>query len=132
MTTNQAAQAAFINMGEKMQTDYEKYRGKCKEYCEEVLKDKPELTLVRGYYHCPMWGKQEHWWLKDEKGNIIDPTVKQFPTKGIAAEYEEFNGICECAECGKEFKEEEGRFHGNYAFCSSRCFGHFVGVYGVY
>ena len=109
-------------------SDYETYRGKCKEFCETMQTLRPELTLVRGYYHCPMWGKQEHWWLKDQQGNIIDPTVKQFPTKGIAAEYEEFDGICECAECREEFKEEDGKFESNYAFCSSKCLMRFVGL----
>lgn len=109
-------------------TDYEIYRGKCKEFCETMLTVRPELTLVRGYYHCPMWGRQEHWWLKDSQGDIIDPTVKQFPTKGVAAEYEEFAGVCECAECGKEFKEKDGKFESNYAFCSSKCLMRFVGL----
>lgn len=111
-----------------MVTDYQMYRGKCREICEMMLLERPELILVRGYYHCPMWGKQEHWWLKDSAGNIIDPSVRQFPTKGIAAEYEEFNGICECAECGVEKLETEMIFESNYAFCSGKCLMRFVGL----
>ena len=110
------------------QTDYAKYRGKCKEYCEELMDNDSSLTLVRGYYHCPMWGKQEHWWCKDSDGNIVDPTVNQFPTKGAAAEYEEFNGLIECANCGKEVTEEEAIFESNYGFCSGTCICRFVGL----
>ena len=43
--------------------------------------------------------------------------------------YTEFNGQVTCAECGKQLPEEEASFESNYAFCSSRCFGRFVGVY---
>jgi hypothetical protein len=109
--------------------DYQKYRGKCKEYVDKLVAENPKLVAVRGYYHCPIWGKQAHWWCKDEEGNIIDPTVKQFPTKGVCASYEEYNGMVECAECGKVLREEEARFESNYAFCSYRCHGKFVGVF---
>ena len=109
-------------------SDYLKYRGKCKEACEELVKENPELKLVRGYYICPLWGKQEHWWCKSSNGNIIDPTVKQFPTKGVAAEYIEFDGYIECAECGKRIKEEDADIDGRYAFCSLNCHLKFVGL----
>lgn len=109
-------------------SDYLKYRGKCKQMCEVLLAERPELTLVRGFYHCPYWGEQQHWWLKDPEGNIVDPTVKQFPTKGAGAVYVEFNGTCECKECGNSFKEEDGKFESNYSFCSNKCLMHFVGL----
>lgn len=35
--------------------------------------------------------------------------------------YSDFN-------CGKEGEEDGFKFEGNYAFCSSRCYGQFVGV----
>ena len=109
--------------------NYRKYRGKCKEMCEEWLLKYPELILVRGHYICPHWGKQAHWWLKDDDG-IIDPTVKQFPTAGIGAEYIEFDGYCSCDECGKTFHEDdkEATFASNYALCSGRCYMRFVGI----
>lgn len=109
-------------------TNYAEYRGKCKELSEALCHQDKSLTLVRGFYHCPMWGKQHHWWVKDSNGNIIDPTIKQFPTEGIAAEYEEFNGVCECDQCGKEFNETDGKFESNYAFCSGECLCKFVGL----
>lgn len=108
-------------------TDYSLYRGKCKEMSEELVKNDPTLKLVRGYYHCPFWGKQEHWWTVKEDGTIVDPTAKQFPSKGYS-EYEEFNGILNCSECGKEMKEEEASFDSNYCFCSYECHGRFIGL----
>lgn len=111
-----------------MESDYIKYRGKCKEMSEELCKNDSTLNLVRGYYICSIWGEQKHWWCKKSDGTIIDPTRKQFPSKGLG-EYIEFNGIVSCAQCGKEMKEEEAYLDSNYAFCSNNnCYGIFVGV----
>lgn len=102
------------------ENDYLKYRGKCKEMCEQLVAENPSLVMVRGHYYCPIWNSREpHWWCKDGD-TIIDPTKNQFPSKGMG-EYEEFNGICECEQCGKEFKEEDGIGYGRYMFCSSNC-----------
>ena len=109
------------------ETDYIKYRGKCREMSEELVSKDPSLTLVRGHYHCPFWNKQPHWWVKDKNGQIIDPTKNQFPSKGNG-EYVEFNGIISCSECGTEMKEEEADIEGNYAFCSDYCHMRFVGL----
>ena len=109
------------------ESDYIKYRGKCKEMSEALVKENPELRLVRGHYLCPSWGEQAHWWVEDKDGKIIDPTVRQFPSKG-KGEYVEFNGIVYCAECGKEMKEAEASFESNYAFCSQKCHMYFVGL----
>jgi hypothetical protein len=108
-------------------TDYQKYRGKCKEMSEALIADNPNLTLVRGYYMCPFWGEQPHWWVKDKDGTIIDPTKDQFPSKG-RAEYVEFDGNIACSECGKSIKEEDADIDGNYAFCSYDCHARFVGL----
>lgn len=108
-------------------TDYEKYRGKCKELSEEAIKQDPTLRLVRGYYYCPIWGQQDHWWCERADGSIYDPTKNQFPSKGIG-HYEEFNGLVYCEQCGKEMKEEEAQFAGRYPVCSLRCYAHLVGV----
>lgn len=109
--------------------DYDKYRGKCKEMAEEAVKNDPTLTLVRGFYYDPCWGTQPHWWTVRKDGTIYDPTALQFPSKG-KGEYEPFNGMVNCAECGKEVAETEARIGGNghYAFCSSRCEMIFVGL----
>lgn len=109
-------------------SDYQKYRGKCKELSEELIKQNPELTLVRGYYFCPIWNvKEQHWWTKDKDGNIIDPTKDQFPSKGQGF-YEEFDGTVKCSECGKIGKEEDFHYESRYAFCSDACHMRFVGL----
>lgn len=109
-------------------------RGKCKELSEEFVasKEKGKARLVRGFYYCPFWGKQQHWWAEvlDETNNmwyIVDVTKDQFPSKGIG-EYEEFDGIVECEQCGKEMKEEDAKFYGNYVFCSGECIARCVGL----
>lgn len=112
-----------------MNSNYQKYRGKCKEFSEELCRENSDLTLVRGFYHCPIWGKQAHWWCKDKDGNIVDPTKLQFPSGGIIEFYEEFDGNVECSNCGKSMKEEDVSFaEGKYAFCSGECYGIFIGV----
>jgi hypothetical protein len=108
--------------------NYLKYRGKCKELSEKACAENPDLTLVRGYYHCPFWGRQSHWWTKDNEGKIFDPTKDQFPSRGMG-EYEEFDGYLECSNCGKRIHESEGSYDSNYVFCSNLCHGRFVGVY---
>lgn len=110
------------------QSDYLKFRGKCKELSEEAIAKDPALRLVRGHYHCPMWGKQAHWWCEKPDGTIVDPSVNQFPTAGYAAEYVEFNGICKCDQCDKEINEEDATFEGRYSFCSTLCKMRFVGL----
>ena len=96
-------------------------RGKCKEMCEKLVRDNPELTMVRGFYWCPIWNKDEpHWWCKDKQGNIVDPTVNQFPSKGVGY-YTEFDGFITCEMCGKRVPEDEAQFYGNYACCSYNC-----------
>lgn len=107
---------------------YKKYRGRCKELSEKLAKGNPNLRLVRGHYYCPQWGKQAHWWCEDKiTGKIVDMTVDQFPEPHIG-EYVEFNGICTCEQCGKEFPEEEAHINGNYACCSYRCAMKLVGL----
>jgi hypothetical protein len=110
-----------------MISDYEKYRGKCKEECEKLLKQDPSLTMRRGYYHCPIWGKQQHFWCTDKKGKIVDPTKRQFPSKGCG-EYEEFDGKLTCEQCGKPTTEEDAVISGSYACCSGECMCRLVGL----
>ena len=109
-------------------SDYELYRGKCKQLSEEAIVNDPSLTLVRGYYHCPIWGMQQHWWTVRQDGTIYDPSVRQFPTKGVGAEYEEFDGYVTCEECGTVVSEEAAQFYGRYVYCSTHCICRSVGV----
>ena len=108
-------------------SDYTKYRGQCKIMCDALVAEDPSLRLERGHYIDPLWGPQEHWWCVKPDGSIVDPTAKQFPSKG-SAEYIPFNGICVCEECGKEVPEEEAIFMGRYPVCSNLCARRLVGV----
>ena len=103
-------------------SDFGKYRGRCRQLSEEAVAAEPTLTLVRGYYHCPIWGKQGHWWTKRPDGTIYDPTVSQFPSGGLG-EYEEFDGYFNCGHCGKRVAEDDEEAHrnGNYIYCSGAC-----------
>lgn len=103
-------------------TDYIKFRGKCKEMSEKFIKDHPELNLelARGWYHCPFWGKQEHWWCVEYDGKIHDPTAKQFPSKGLG-HYEEYIGVLNCEYCSEEVKEEDVYLSGHHVYCNYEC-----------
>lgn len=109
--------------------DYKIYRGKCKEMVDELVASDTKLTAVRGHYWCPIWNRDDaHWWAVRNDGEIIDPSSKQFPSKGNGI-YTPFSGIVPCAECGCEMQEEDvARFEGNYAFCSTKCAMRFVGL----
>jgi len=109
-------------------SNYVKYRGKCKELSEQACQDDPTLTLVRGFYFCPIWNKEEqHWWTVHPNGEIHDPSCLQFPSAGHGI-YTPFNGMVACDECGKEVPEEEARFESRYAFCSGTCLHRFIGI----
>ena len=92
--------------------------GRCREVCEVMLRVRPELSLVRGHYHCPIWGRREHWWLKAEDSSIVDPTASQFPSGGLG-EYEEWDEsrpepTAKCLNCGDYV-------FGGDEFCSETC-----------
>jgi hypothetical protein len=108
--------------------DYLTYRGKCREMSKAMVAGDPTLVLVRGHYLCPVWGKQPHWWCTRPDGKIVDPTKNQFPSRG-SGQYIEFDGMVECANCGKSMREEDADIEGNYAFCSYTCHGRFVGAF---
>lgn len=109
-----------------MQSDYEKYRGKCKEFAEDLCKKDPSLLLIRGWYICPFWGAQQHWWCETLSGEVIDPAKDQFPSKGLG-EYKKFNGLIPCEYCGEEVKEDGVYQIGQHVYCSYECYGHDVG-----
>lgn len=109
----------------KEQSDYQKYRGKCKEFCESEMDKDPSLTLVRGHYIDTFWGPQQHWWLIRPDGTIYDPTARQFPTKG-ACEYVPFDGMINCEFCGEQTTEENAYMNGHHTYCSYVCAAHDV------
>ncbi len=100
-------------------------RGKCEEYAKRAVTDDPTLTLVRGWYCDPIWGREEHWWTEREDGSIYDPTSAQFPMGGVTEWYEPFRGYYPCQECGKEVLEADLVSGG---CCSGRCFMRMVGL----
>lgn len=109
------------------QSNYIKYRGKCKEMVDQAIANDPTLTAVRGHYDDFQWGLQPHWWCIKQDGTIYDPTALQFPSAGNG-EYIPFNGIVNCSNCNKEMKEEDADFESNYCFCSTICHMRFVGL----
>lgn len=108
-------------------SDYERFRGKCKELSEAACAADPSLRLARGHYRDAIWGEQEHWWCVRPDGSIHDPTKDQFPTKGNG-EYVEFDGWCSCAECGRAIREEDAYMAGYYPCCSGSCAMRLVGL----
>ena len=102
---------------------YESCYGYCKEACEKMLLEFPELTLQRGHYYCYSWGERMHWWLTDADGKEVDPTAKQFPSKGagvyIIWDESQPEPIGQCPNCG------ELCYDGNYC-CTERCHNAFV------
>lgn len=107
---------------------YRKYRGTCREACEAAVKADPTLILVRGHYFCPIWNSnEEHVWCVDQAGKIVDPTVEQFPSKGLGF-YIPFDGYVDCAQCGKKILEKDAEMAGRFPVCDGRCYGRLVGV----
>ena len=107
-------------------TEYLTFRGKCKELSEQACNDDSSLRLVRGFYHCPIWGKQQHWWAARADGTIADLTARQFPSKGTG-DYEEYDGRIDCEYCGKVVAEDQAYMVEHHAYCSDVCYGHDIG-----
>ena len=96
----------------------ETHLGTCQPVCRAMQTSFPELALVRGHYHCPEWGRRGHWWLLTPDGEVIDPTVAQFPSGG-SGEYEKWDESKPeptggCHNCGVEV-------FNNASFCSDKC-----------
>jgi hypothetical protein len=78
--------------------------GNCKRAAEAMAEQFPELTVVCGYVETN-YGRRDHFWLKDFKGDLIDPTISQFQW---VLEYEEFKPnktwvrVGKCMNCGED------------------------------
>lgn len=108
---------------EQNSTEYLKYRGKCKELSEKYIQDHPEYEIIKGWYWCPFWGKQQHFWTRHKKTKeIVDPSKNQFPSKGMG-EYIEYDGMLECEYCGTSIHEEDVYFVDHHVYCSYTCYG---------
>lgn len=123
-----------------MKQEYQKYIdkilhrdawGHCKQQCEKMNKQFPELIPAKGWYFDAIWNEErEHHWLKTSDGEIIDPTAIQFPTKGMTNYYTEYKKgdafkIGKCAYCGNDIvATEEDIDSGKYidlTVCSEEC-----------
>lgn len=115
--------------GDLERYNYSTYRGKCFEFCQICLAADSTLTLEKGWVHLAGHDKEEHFWLSTPEGNIVDPTFKQFG-HGRPLAYELFDNKFECDHCSTTFDADaDGASHqGRYHFCSSICYGQFVGV----
>lgn len=132
--TNEAAGSEAVEIEELLRDaslpghDYGRYRGRCKILAEAAAARDPSLTVVRGTYVCPLWGDQGHWWTTRPDGSIYDPSVRQFPTCGSAAQYVPFSGRVACTECGREISEAEAISCGSFPVCSHKCACRLVGI----
>jgi len=109
------------------ESNYEKYRGKCKEFSVDACAEDSTLTLVRGHFRCPITDKREpHWWTTRPDGSIYDPTQKQFVYwTDDPKNYEPYDGTCRCKICDKVTLEEDTCFYGKNTFCSGECYDQF-------
>lgn len=60
-------------------------------------------------------------------GTVVDPSVKQFPTAGVGAEYVEFDGTIDCEHCGKGVPENDIYRVDQHAYCSDACYARDIG-----
>lgn len=104
---------------------YESSYGKCHEVCMAMNKKFPELKLIRGWYTDlglpPNKEQRQHWWLKTDDGEIIDPTSKQFYIPDIQENYEEFIVGKHKIPTGKCMNCGELCYDGKINSCSAKC-----------
>ncbi len=94
--------------------------GKCKEFCEKMLTEFPELKLVRGHVYLPKDDETwPHWWLLSED-DIVDPTLSQFPNLMLYEPHDESGPepTGRCLNCG------EYCYNGRDC-CSEDCYSEF-------
>ncbi len=106
--------------------------GDCREVCQDMVDQFPDLDLCRGIFHSIAWGNRQHWWCATAGGKIVDPTARQHPDGAIFPEddsrYTDLTNVTEeeaielghiptgkCPECGEEF------YHPRRDFCSDEC-----------
>lgn len=66
-----------------MTTDYETYRGRCKELCEMALLEKPELIMVRGSITARCGVSKNIGGLKTPTVTSLIPQSNNSPLKGL-------------------------------------------------
>lgn len=108
--------------------DIKSTMGMCREACEVMKKDFPELNVTNGFVHLlDIDEPQMHWWLKKSDGEIVDPTKFQYVWNGTPImHYEEIDASHparnfprrKCMNCGKYYYQTEKHFAN---VCSEKC-----------
>lgn len=91
-------------------------KGLCSPITASMREEFPELTRVRGHFHCAAGHSHPHWWLETSAGVVIDPTVAQFDPCGGGV-YEQYAGpepTGHCLDCGAMLYRGE-------TFCNADC-----------
>ena len=97
-------------------------RMQCQTAVEKMKAAFPELRIVRGYAMVSV-DFRPHWWMKDEAGNIIDPTAHQW---GKILFYEEIDEDEEqphgkCHNCGEYLYRARGDEQNFCLSCLKTC-----------
>lgn len=97
-------------------------RGMCYSASSSMMKEFPELKLIRGYVTCDQ-GVPAHWWCVDVDGNIVDPTAAQFTNIVLYEEYQEGMEvqIGKCMNCGWEIYDTTMNSKKSTSVCSNEC-----------
>jgi len=73
--------------------------GRCKEISERMVEAFPHLSLRKGFFYSLMWGRRTHWWCRDDGGNIVDPTARQYPDGIIfPPTVDRYEDLTDCAD----------------------------------
>ncbi|MER6367100.1 hypothetical protein ABT255_01755 [Streptomyces mirabilis] len=102
--------------------------GTCQQAVETLVAADPRLTAVAGWYVDAVWGEREHWWAVTPDGEIVDPTVEQFPTGHVPElrHYAPYDGVYPCPGCGIAIACEDAA--NAVGFCCGACEGGTVGI----
>jgi len=97
--------------------------GKCKEQSNRMQMKFPELLIAKGFVILSNMKKYQHMWLKDEDGNVIDPTAKQYTGYAVHS-YQEIGEddpvpVGKCVNCGEFIMSNKSEYN---PLCSSECY----------
>ena len=119
-------QEMFSNWIDSRYPDYITAVGKCAEACHAMKAAFPDLRLTNGEVEIIGYTEPRlHWWLVDEHGDIIDPTVRQFPSAPFYIEADENHPARNyeykrCPNCGDHYYATPER-DGFGPLCSQNC-----------
>lgn len=112
---------AYADWIDEIRSNGRSGRGLCSVMSKTMAEEFPELKVVRGFA-----SGQEHVWCVTPEGEIVDPTVDQFPTTPV---YEPFQPgdrvkVGRCMYCGEPiYAAVENLDDPKYArsFCDEEC-----------